>query len=324
MTDTESQLDAGNMRGRNPENPSVTTHSNTAPLLLAGISSNHITSIPEVYHLTGIENYSSWAFRMKNVLMRDKLFVYCSVPSNPFMEDVERKGRQAALSAISGSIKGDVALKLLKRYSDPFHCWSSLKSRYESDSTTRQMPLIDKFFSIRKNGSMDIYLADMKEAADQMEEVEVGLPEKVIVYHTLKNLPSDYDMLKQLILHKKRSPSYLELEARLLNEEISRKNCSQEQPEALALSHRGGLSQRPFSCGTQNSGGRHYYGHRFSGSSTIHNQSRSADHNFSDKQDKPQRSNSWLGAQSSDTRSCTDSIESEVRSHLSKVRDLEN
>ena len=269
MIDTESQLDARNMRSRNPENPSVTTHSNTAPFLLTGISSNHITSIPELYHLTWIENYSSWSFRMKNVLMRDGLFLYCSVPPNPFMEDVERKGRQAALSAISGSIKGDVALKLLKRYSDPFHCWSSLKSRYESDGTARQMSLIDKFFSIRKHGSMDAYLADMKEAADQMEEVEVGLLEKVIVYHTLKNLPSEYDMLKQLILHERRSPSYLELEARLLNEEISRKNCSQEQSEALAASHRGGFFRRPFNRGSQNSYGRQSFGARSNSSSTV-------------------------------------------------------
>ena len=45
---------------------------------------------------------------------------------------------------------------------------------------------------------MDAYLADMKEVVDQMEEVEVGLLEKVIVYHTLKNLSSEYDMLKQV------------------------------------------------------------------------------------------------------------------------------
>ena len=133
---------------------------------------------------------------MKNVLVRDGLFEYCSEPPSPFMGNAKRKGRQSTLSAINDSIKGDVALKLLKRYSDPFDCWSSLKSRYESNSIARQMSLIDKFFSITKNGSMDAYLADMKEAADQMEEVKVGLPEKVIVYHTLKNHPSEYDMLK--------------------------------------------------------------------------------------------------------------------------------
>ena len=95
---------------------------------------------------------------MKNVLMRDGLFDYCTVAPSHIMNNVERKRRQATLSAINSSVKGDVALKLLKRYSDPFDYWSLVKSRYESDSTTRQMSLIDKFFSIRKNGSMDAYL----------------------------------------------------------------------------------------------------------------------------------------------------------------------
>ena len=55
-----------------------------------------------------------------------------------------------ALSAINSSIKGDVALELLKRYSEPFECWSSLKSRYESDSNATQMSLIDKFLVLEK------------------------------------------------------------------------------------------------------------------------------------------------------------------------------
>ena len=178
MADMESQLDAENMRGRDLDNPSMTKRTNTASVLVTRISSNHITSIPELYHLTGIENYSSWAFCMKNVLMRDDLFEYCSKRPTPFMGNAERKGRQAALSAINGSIKGDVALKLLKRYFDPFDCWSSLKSRYESDSTARQMSLIDKFFSIRKNGSMDAYLVDMKEAAVRWRKLKLACQKK--------------------------------------------------------------------------------------------------------------------------------------------------
>ena len=80
--------------------------------------------------------------------------------------ETERKGIQAILSAINSSIKGDVALKLLKRYSDTFECWTSFKSCYEFDNTVRQMSLIDKFFNIRKNGSMDAYLANMKDTTD--------------------------------------------------------------------------------------------------------------------------------------------------------------
>jgi hypothetical protein len=72
------------------------------------------------------------------------------------------------MNAINSSIKKGVALKLLKRYSKPFDCWTSLKLKYESDSTARQMLLIDKFFTIRKTGTMDKYLVDIKEVADQM------------------------------------------------------------------------------------------------------------------------------------------------------------
>ena len=117
------------------------------------------------------------------------------------------------------------------------------------------MSLIDKLFNIRKNDSMDAYLADIKEAVDQMEEVEVGFPKKVIVYYTLKNLPSDYDMVKQVILHEGKLPTYIELEARLLNEEMNRCNSTHEEPEALATSHYG-FSRRSHTRWPQNQGNR--------------------------------------------------------------------
>ena len=85
---------------------------------------------------------------------------------------------------------------------------------------------------------MDAYFVNIKGATDQMEEVEVGLPEKVVVYHTLKNLPNKYDTFKQVILYVRKSPTFLELEARLLNEELNTRNSGQEQLEALAaISH---------------------------------------------------------------------------------------
>jgi hypothetical protein len=182
---------------------------------------NNSTTIPEAYHLTGIEKYGNWAFRIKNVLLRDGLYDYCVTALNNPIPDLERKGRQAALSAINNSVKGGIALKLLKRYNDPHECWMSLKGRYKSDSLARQTLLMDKFFSIRKLGSMDEYLTDMKEAVDLLEEVELPLPERILVFYTLKNLPKEYDVIKQIILNESKLPTYLELELRLLNEETS-------------------------------------------------------------------------------------------------------
>jgi hypothetical protein len=45
------------------------------------------TVIPEIYHLTGMENYGIWAWRMKNVLERDGLFVYCTTLARENMSD---------------------------------------------------------------------------------------------------------------------------------------------------------------------------------------------------------------------------------------------
>ena len=175
--------------------------------------SNSQTTIPDLYHLVELENYGAWAFRMKNVLQGDGLYEYCITAPSQVMSENEKKRRQLVLSAINGSIQGNVAIKLLKRYTDPNECWMSLKTRYEFDSTSRQVLLIDKFFSIRKLHSMDEYLADMKEAADLLEELDVLLPKKILVAYTLKNLLPKYDMVKQIIMNEKKLPSYLDLEA---------------------------------------------------------------------------------------------------------------
>jgi hypothetical protein len=203
MSDIESDSEVitreQDARGSNSHTMNTQTSAQTPPQVTKTVPTSHVTnhtSIPKAYHLVGLENYGSWAFRMKNILQRDGLYDFCINTHNNPMPDPERKWRHVAMSAINNSVKGGVALKLLKRYSEPFECWTSLKSRYESDSTARQMLLIDKFFTIRKIGSMDEYLVDIKEAADQMEEVNVGLSEKVIVHHTLKNLPRDYNTIK--------------------------------------------------------------------------------------------------------------------------------
>jgi hypothetical protein len=70
---------------------------------------------------------------MKNILQRDGLYNFCITPPSSPLTEAEWKGRQAAMSAINSSVKGGVALKLFKPYSEPHHCWTSLKARYKSN-----------------------------------------------------------------------------------------------------------------------------------------------------------------------------------------------
>ena len=97
--------------------------------------------------------------------------------------------------------------------------------------------LIEKFFSLRKteNVSMDEHLTDVKEIANLLEEVDVIIPEDIIVYYTLKNLPKEYEIFKRMQIAGKKLPTYEQLEAKLLSEETSIMMETQQQEEGEAL-----------------------------------------------------------------------------------------
>ena len=63
------------------------------------------------------------------------------------------------------------------------------------------------------------------------------LPEDLVVWYTQKNLPKEYDILKQMILCDS-LPTYNKLELRLISEEMSRKvqKLDEKDVEALAAS----------------------------------------------------------------------------------------
>ena len=61
--------------------PKVAAHANDgAALSMLQSITIHIsnqTTISKAYHLIGIKNYGSWAFPMKNILLRDSLYKFC-------------------------------------------------------------------------------------------------------------------------------------------------------------------------------------------------------------------------------------------------------
>lgn len=192
--------------------------------------------LPETYHLEGGSNFGVWAYRMKNLLQKDGRFHYCLTPPSAIMGEEERTARQQVLSIINSNAKNS-ALKLLRRYHDPHECWTGLKTRYESDSGPRRVMLIDKFFSLRKTESitMDAHLTEVKEVANLLEEVDVNIPEDIIVYYTLKNLPKEYEIFKRMQIGVQSLPTYEQLEAKLISEETSIQLELQQKEEGEAL-----------------------------------------------------------------------------------------
>ena len=217
-----------------------TVESETTSSLQGGGNGPHTVmagdnNLPEAYHLEGSGNYGVWSYRMKNLLQRDGRFKYCTTPAPKNMSDEERMARQQVMSLINNSAKNN-ALRILRRYIDPYECWTGLKTRYESDSGPRRVMLIEKFFSLRKTESvsMDEHLTEVKEVANLLEEVEVII-EDIIVYYTLKNLPKEYEIFRRMQIAAQKLPTYEQLEAKLISEETSIKMESQKQEEGEAL-----------------------------------------------------------------------------------------
>lgn len=196
------------------------------------------SALPESYHLDGGGNFGVWAYRMKNLLQKDGRFHYCLTPPSKIMSEEEKMARQQVMSIINNNAKNS-ALKLLRRYDDPYECWTGLKTRYESDSGPRRVMLIEKFFALRKTESisMDAHLTEVKEVANLLEEVEVNIPEDIIVYYTLKNLPKEYEIFKRMQIAAQTLPTYEQLEAKLISEEtaIKMENQQKEDGEAFFL-----------------------------------------------------------------------------------------
>ena len=197
------------------------------------------SSLPESYHLDGGGNFGMWAYRMKSLLQKDRRFHYCTTPPRKDMSEEERLARQQVMSVISSNVKNS-ALKLLRRYDDPYECWTGLKSRYESDSGPRRVMLLEKFFALRKTDSvsMDAHLTEVREVANLLEEVEVNIPEDVIVFYTLKNLPKEYEIFKRMQIAAQKLPTYEQLEAKLISEETALKMENQKEDGEALFVHR--------------------------------------------------------------------------------------
>ena len=197
------------------------------------------SALPETYHLDGGGNFGMWSYRMKSLLQKDSRFHYCTTPPSKVMSEEEKLARQQVMSIICSNAKNS-ALKLLRRYSDPYECWTGLKSRYESDSGPRRVMLLEKFFAMRKTDSisMDTHLTEVREVVNLLEEVEVNMSEEVIVFYTLKNLPKEYEIFKRMQIAAQKLPTYEQLEAKLISEETALKMENQRADgEALFVHH---------------------------------------------------------------------------------------
>ncbi|KAJ1530276.1 hypothetical protein ONE63_005198 [Megalurothrips usitatus] len=152
---------------------------------------NSSYNLNDKQRLTGKENYSSWAFLMKGILVTEDLWnVVLGTEADPVKAD-------RAFYRIVFNVDSSLHPMLFNK-TNPKGAWDLLKESCEADTSNSRMELYQRLFSIRADKCANIleYLNEIVSIQERLKSQEKGMDEEVIAYIMLLGLPSHFEPLK--------------------------------------------------------------------------------------------------------------------------------
>ena len=150
------------------------------------------------------DNYNSWKFNMKLLLMSNDLYGFIDgsevapVPTDTDKMEKEIKlyksRSQKAFSTIALSIDKQLQVHVRNTLC-PKTAWNSLKSHFEFVSVTQIVRVWRSFFAATMKESTDLvdHITYMTEMAEQLREVKEEIDSKKFAVVLLRSLPDSYD-----------------------------------------------------------------------------------------------------------------------------------
>lgn len=88
---------------------------------------------------------------------------------------------------------------------------------------------------------MEQYLTEIKGTMDQLDGIGVNIPKELRILLLLNSLPTEYQLFKNTQNALNELPTFLELESRLLDEElqVTMDADKKEEAEALCMTKKG-------------------------------------------------------------------------------------
>ncbi|KAJ8704351.1 hypothetical protein PYW08_013075 [Mythimna loreyi] len=196
-----------------------------------------------VEKLKGAENYSTWKFTMRMLLIHEEL--WDCVEAEPKV-DCDKKKVDKALARIALSVTPAV-IPYIRTAKSAHEAWKILQKGYEGRGLSRRLGLLRSLFSTKlsENSSMEIYLNKIKEFSHQLNEIESPLDDEFVAVIMLSGLTDDYDPLIMAIEHSTTTLSTDIISEKLLQETQRR----EEKTEGIAL-----ITQKQpkcFGCGAR-------------------------------------------------------------------------
>lgn len=184
----------GNQVGeRNQENSNSTLPSQ---ILRSGgrTQVTHVAAIGSVEKLEGRENYNSWAFSMKMLLIREGSWRTAVNVVDGAYVDPEVSERALATIALHVDKRN---FSLIRKCDTAKEAWTALKKAFDDNGFAREISLIRKMCNIWLSDceSVENYIDQLLTTAQNLEEIGFMVEDRWLIGLMLKGLPEDYDPL---------------------------------------------------------------------------------------------------------------------------------
>ena len=157
-------------------------------------SSHTVTALGSVEKLIGRENYNSWAFAMKLLLMREGTWKTAVNVSNQAASEVNTDLSEKAMVTI-GLHVDKRNYSLIKSCKTAKSMWDALKAAFEDNGLSREIGLLRKLCGIMLNDckSTEDYVDQLMSTAQKLEEIGFTVEDRWLVGLLLKGLPEEYN-----------------------------------------------------------------------------------------------------------------------------------
>lgn len=153
-------------------------------------------SMGEGQKLTGMDNYQSWQFIMRGILVNEGLWKECTL-ENEAEANAEKQERaffrivfnvSPKLHPILWNVTGNKAKA----------AWDKLKSNYGNQTSAGKMDLLNRMFSLKQSDfhTVEEYLHEVTSTQEKLTELQKGLDDEIVAYRMLIGLSDEYQTLK--------------------------------------------------------------------------------------------------------------------------------
>lgn len=181
--------------------------------------------------LKGIENYSSWKFMMRMILIQEELWECVE------NEEGDIKKQQKALARIALAVQ-PTAIPHIRNAKSAHEAWSSLERAYEDRGLCRRLGLLRTLFATKLDEceNMECYINKITELSQQLSEIGSPLEDDFVAVIMLSGLSSDFEPLIMAMENSNVKLSSDIVKGKLLQENIRR--CDKQEAASALLARR--------------------------------------------------------------------------------------